>query len=253
MAKMPLLFAPPLPNDIVALHIYESPDSDVSHMVEIEVVTNVGVYPSYITQYTTNLASDVEDWFAIKWEDSGGAFSLFSSPIKGGTATLVGEIVERVLLRNPDIDENIVIQEAEGVISYIYHIDDPYTVDIDTVSRLWLTGLTTLTYIACTYDAIIEVSASASQSYTAGILSEQTGTIGVETLQNLRTLEQRTLKRMGIGGSLLGSINKRSSRLIEITQEVSAIDSSRLLSLKAIITNDLLLADIPSGIVISDG
>src|SRR5437588_11315146 len=132
MASIPLTFIPPTEPDITTLHIWESdaPDGD---FYEIDS-TPVGTYPDYIDRYVTTRANSVLDWFAIQWEDSEGALSALSAPIKGGTTTLIGEIIERVKLRAPNLNETIIVQEAEATVSYVFRVDDPYTVDLIDVN-----------------------------------------------------------------------------------------------------------------------
>lgn len=249
MASVPLSFVPPTEEGIVALRIFESDNPDTG-FTQIDRVL-AGTYPDYITRYTTPHATRVDDWFAIAWENAEGVISPLSGSIKGGTTTLVGELVDRVMLRIPNEDENIVLQEAEATVSFVYKVDDPYTVDYNTVNRLWLTELTNLTLVASQYVSVITKS-SAGEEYTAGMVSQGTpsGVIG-NVLEGLEKLEKRALKRLGIGGSLIATIVHQHDHFTFAAVKTS-FDSSRVLSARAVITEHMILRDLDSGIVISD-
>lgn len=249
--NVPLTFIPPTADDIATLHIWEGATS-AGPFFEIDS-TPVGTFPDYIREFVTTHANSISDWFAIQWEDAAGVRGNLSASMMGGTTSLIGELIERVLLKNGDLNETIALQEAEAVISYIYGVDDPYTIDIGTVNKLWLSELSNLVYVSCMYDEVIQIGALSQTSYTAGIISESSGGSNNKTvLDNLERLEKRALKRLGIGGSRIAGILWHNRRIIEITEERVGIDSSRLLSLKAEITNRILLQDIPTGAIISD-
>lgn len=250
MASVPLSFAPPTEPDIANLHIFES-DNALTGFVEIDIVT-AGIFPDYITRYTTHLASRADNWFAIAWENTEQVLSPLSAPIKGGTTTLIGELVDRVLLRSPDQDENVVLQEAEATISFVYKVPDPYTIDISTVNRLWLTELTNLTLVAAQYVYVANL-ASSGVEYTVGMVSQGVvkGDAGA-VLDALERLERRALRRLGIGGSLIGKIQERYDTGFAITAVKTTFDTSRLLSTRAIITEEIAVVDQASGHVITD-
>jgi hypothetical protein len=210
MASIPLTFVPPTEDDITTLHIYES-NLPTSGFVEIDS-TPAGVYPNYITEYTTANAASLTDWFAIQWSNAAGARSPLSAPIQGGQTTLIGEIVERVMLRarTMDLDENIVVQEAEATVAWVYKVSDPYSIDVNTVSPLWITELANLTLVASLYVNTTISSSGASSSYTAGMISEtNTATQAAQTriYDMIDKLEKRALRRLGLGGSLIASID----------------------------------------------
>lgn len=167
MASVPLDFTPPEEPNITTLHIFESP-TQTGSFTEIESVTPIGVYPNYITRYTTTVATSLDYWFAIQWEDALGALSPMSMPVQGGTETLVNKVVSRVLLRDPSVNEIIATQEAEAVIEQFYGGQDPYTVD-QNVSYSVLSGLTLITMARS-----IVMSASVTTTggkWVAGIVS----------------------------------------------------------------------------------
>src|SRR5262245_46554390 len=130
MASVRLDFTPPMLPDVTELHIEEAPTQDGT-FAEIEVVTAVGTYPNYISNYTTTFATDNNYWFRIRWETSQGVSTPYSLALQGGTKTLVQEIVDRTLLRNPTLNEIIVTQEAQAVISESFPGQDPNTIPVE--------------------------------------------------------------------------------------------------------------------------
>jgi hypothetical protein len=170
MAIVPLDFQPPEEPNIVSLHIYESAAQE-GPFIQIEEVTDIGTYPSYITRYTTSLATNATNWFGIAWEDDVGAIGPMSNPVQGGTETLVNIIVNRVMLRDPSANEIIATQEAEAVISAALDVEDPYSVDPTTLTPVQIRGLTNLT-LARSYMTQI-VNTSSTVEYTAGLVSEK--------------------------------------------------------------------------------
>lgn len=247
MAALPLTFVPPEEPGIAQLHIYESPTAD-GVFTEIETVP-AGDYPDYIDHYTTQNVVNINDWFAIAWSTVDGVISPLSSPIKGGTSTLMGELVERVLLRSPTLDERIVLQEAEATVSFVYRNPDPYSIDVTTVDPLWLTSLAELTEIATLWAATVNRGATA-QDYSAGLISER-NTIDTRTaLDNLQRWEKRILRRLGIGGSLIASIQD-SPYILGITGIKTTFDSSRILSTRKTLTDEVVVRDLATGDLIS--
>jgi hypothetical protein len=173
MASVPLRFVPPYQEELVALHILESPAQDGPY-AEIEVVTDIGSFPEYIDNYTTNLAGAVDHWFAIQWEDAKGALTEISQPIQGGTTTYLARLVDRVMLRNPNASEAVVIQEAEVVIEEILHVD-PYA-PVGTVSYRTWSGMTFLVLARVGVSELI--SGGQTESFTAGLVSMKSATTG---------------------------------------------------------------------------
>lgn len=246
MASIRLKFVPPEDSGYVTLQIYESDASDGSY--QLIDSTSAGNFPDYINEYTTDKVLSTSDWFVIQWVDNKGGSSEPSEPIKGGTATLIGEIVDRVMLRDSDLNENIVVQETEATVSYIYRVDDPYSIDINTVSPLWLTELTNLALVASLYVTVTQIS-STGQEYTAGMISERS-TANTDSLKNLDQLEKRSLKRLGIGGSLIAAIDN-GCYTTTVIGEKCITDSSRLLSTREILKTQIVARDLESGELIT--
>lgn len=202
MAKVKLDFVPPIADDITTLHIYESVLQD-GPFNEIEVVTPVGTYPDYITDYTTSNALSITDWFSIAWENVDGILGPRAAPIKGGTRTPVQEILDRVLQRDPSLSEAIVVQSAEFVISYVMNVLDPYDPTI-TMTPNQLEGITLMTMARASIQRFL-VSASSSSSYTAGLVSQKadssSSTQSLDRLIEWLTAEANRL--LGISNSLV--------------------------------------------------
>lgn len=183
MASVFLNFVPPndVP-DLVSLLIYEAPDQ-AGPFNQIETVTAIGSPGAYITSYTTDQAVNENDWFAIQWENSKGAFSTMSSAIQGGTTSVVSEIVDRVLLRDPTLKEQVVAQEAAGVVeSYCGTL----TPDPATLTYNQMSGLTLLTMARC-YVVRVASGTGTAQSWTAGLLVEKQATTAAA--QSMKTIE----------------------------------------------------------------
>jgi hypothetical protein len=232
MVAVKLDFLPPLDDDIVALKIYESSTPD-GVFNEIERATEVGTYPVYITEYTTDQAVSKSDWFAIAWENSVGALGDLSHPIQGGTTTVVGEIVSRALLRDPTLNENVLAQEAEGVV-YAYYGKDAYSPEIKPTPNEY-SGLTLLTMaraIIFTSAASMSDSGSgATASWVAGLVSMKYDT-GSTSSRTKLTVEDL----LALAARLLGIPRARIGHLVqpEIVRGMAvdfSLDQSRLLGL----------------------
>ena len=172
MASVYLRFSPPDRDDIVKLHILESSTMNGA-LTTIEEVTDIGTFPNYINDYTTDQAGNNADWFAIQWEDSKGAFTNISERLQGGTKTVVLELIDRIMLRDPSIDEELARQEAEITLSEYFRTDDPYAIDPSTVTYAEWGGLTYLS-LARIYISEILIGSNVS-GYTAGIVAQQQG------------------------------------------------------------------------------
>jgi hypothetical protein len=171
MASVTLQFQLPADPDIASLRIYESPTPDGTFTL-IEEVDEIGTYPNYITDYVTQNATNEDNWFAISWVDSGGSESDLSTPVQGGTDSVVHQIVERVYQRAPSLSKNIVIQEAEAVVEQYFGMN-PYTVPLPVSYRV-LTGLTYITMARASLSQQAHTSISSSSfadSWTAGLVS----------------------------------------------------------------------------------
>lgn len=178
--SVPLDFTPPEDDNIIALRIYEAPTKD-GPWVEIERTVDIGAYPSYISHYTTALAVNPVDWFAIAWEDDKGAVGDLSAPIQGGTETLVNKLVRRVLLRDGSLNEIIVTEEVEDVVSKIMGTTDPYDVTLaPTVDQI-----TGMTYLALARANIATILTQSSASYTAGLVSERSSAGSLQDRQKI--------------------------------------------------------------------
>jgi hypothetical protein len=162
---------------LVALRIFESAVKEGPY-IQIERVTEIGIYPNYISYYTTDTATSATDWFTIQWEDDKGALSEMSAPWQGGTDSVVAELVSRVMLRDPTIREEIAVQEAEATVSRYYNTDDPYSIT-EMPNPSELQGLTLLTLAACYItDLFVGTAGGATtvSDYTAGLVSQRSGT-----------------------------------------------------------------------------
>ena len=193
--KVTLDFTAPIDPDIETLKVWESNNPDTGFVV-IDSTSNVGEYPNYISRFTTLLATNDSDWFAISWVNAAGDESDLSAPIQGRTTTLVGKIVDRVLLRDSSLDERIVVQAAEYVISTVLHTEDPYDIALLTgITYRQLEGLTLLTMAR---SMVSEMTSGSSASYTAGLVSQKEDT-GSRTMDIVRDLIAEGNKALGLG------------------------------------------------------
>ena len=210
MAAVYLRFAPPDRDDIVKLHILESATA-TSTLNEIEVVTDIGSAPNYINEYTTILAVNAADWFAIQWEDDKGALTEISDRIQGGTRTVVLDVIDRVLERSPGLAESIARHEAEATVEWYFHVD-PYTVTEDELEdgRKY-TILQGLTHLVLARSMIVQLVQSAQlnvDSVTLGLVTMRSGssssssssTITDKQIQDLIDLAN---KELGINTSVV--------------------------------------------------
>lgn len=175
MASVRIDFIRPSDPGLVKLHIYEAATKD-GPFAEIETVTAIGTYPDYISYYTTTMATAIDYWFEIEWEDASGARTPRSIPVQGGTSSLVAQIVNRMLLRDPVLDETVAAQEAEAAISTYYNTLDPYSIDPTNVSPKILSGLTNLALVR-SYMTVVITSTGSASKWTAGLVAMDTSSM----------------------------------------------------------------------------
>lgn len=156
-----------MPN-LVKLHIFEAA-AKTGPFTEIETLTSIGVQGSYISSYTTALATSKTDWFAIQWEDDKGALTPMSAAVQGGIRSLVAEITSRIMLRDSSVNEEVAVQEAEAVVADYFGVLDPYSVDPATVSPKIKSGLSNLA-LARSY-ITKAITSSQSNKWVAGLVS----------------------------------------------------------------------------------
>lgn len=225
MATIAIDFTPPDISGIVALRIYESATKEGSY-AQIERVTDIGEFPTYISRYTTMAASSATDWFKIAWEDAGGAITIESVPVQGGTTTLIATLVNRVMLRDAFLNEAVVAQVAEAVVASVMQTEDPYDTSL-TATYDQLEGMTLL-ILARSNMHMIMTTASESDSYTAGLISikSSSNTKSQTSTDLIRWLIDEANRLLGLNYSAIMLMDD-----ISIGGAVSAWenDSSRLL------------------------
>jgi hypothetical protein len=169
MATVRLNFVPPPDLDIIELRIYEA-SAKIGPFSQIEIVTAIGEYPDYISTYTTVNATAVNHWFAIDWYDNKGGNLGMSDPIQGNAQYLISEIVSRVMVRDPSINENIIYDEAEAVLeAYLPDGTDIHSAMYDDVNAQERSGLTLLVQARCYLFDISE----GEEEYTVGLVSQR--------------------------------------------------------------------------------
>lgn len=220
-------FVPPAQDDVVALRIYES-STEGGIYSQIERTTDVGVYPTYISHYTTQNALSSTDWFKIAWEMVGDVIGPTSPPIQGGSSqTLISRVIERVMQRDGTLDESVVGQEAEGAISGYYGVDDPYDPDLTATYR----QLNGLVYLVLARSQLVKMLASASSStadsFTIGLVSAkaESGTATqVRSEAAIKKLLDMAMADLGIPLSLILELAEPTSSV-----GLTSSDHSRLI------------------------
>jgi hypothetical protein len=194
-ASVPIQFAPPndTPN-LVKLHILEA-SSSAGPFVNIDSTVEIGTYPDYISEFTTDLATQGNYWFAIQWEDSKGALSPVSEPVQGGTTTLISEIVNRVMLRRPSADELVVSQEAEAAIDDYFHTTNP---DPALVPSRVKSGLTYAVLARVQLSDIAAATSSSGASFTAGLVSMKSDSSNTSNLSDVEAMLKLASRYLGM-------------------------------------------------------
>jgi len=204
VASVYLRFIPP-PNthDLDKLHVWESPAADATFQ-KVQTFEEVGAYPDWIDFVEVTNAVNALDFFAIQWESSAGVLSELSSPVQGTKETLVGEIVDRVLIRSPLLDDNVVQQETEAVIEMVLPGIDPYTVDRSMVTYRQKSGITFLVLARSLLTTVL-VSSGNTQSYTAGLVSQTLGSSSQQqqSLKNIEQMIEWANRDLGLNTSLI--------------------------------------------------
>lgn len=201
MASIALEFIAPDMPDLAELQIYESANQSGPYTL-IETVTSIGSFGNYIENYTSTFATSLDNWFMIQWQDSKGAQSKQSTPIKGKTQLLIGRIVDRVLQRNVALSPQVVAQEAEAAIEVFFGAD-PYTVDDDNLA----TGrkyqiINGLTYMVLARTMLVRLIQTGSlQSATLGLVSFKN--ISGQQKLDIQELVDLANKELGIDQSVV--------------------------------------------------
>lgn len=115
-------FVPPDIEGMDHILIFESASS-LGPWTEIDSVIDVGIYPNYISSYSTSEATLDNGWYAIEWYDYANTPGGLSNPIRFGTETIIGDLIKRVMRRDPELDEIVVAQEAESVMEWWFNKD----------------------------------------------------------------------------------------------------------------------------------
>jgi hypothetical protein len=229
MASVHLDFVPPNQPNLETLKIWESTSVDGIFGV-IESVTPVGTYPNYLSEYTTDQATSPDNWFAISWVDDKGAETEKSAPIQGGASTLVRRLADRVLLRDATLNELVVVQTSEWAITYALDVSDPYSIADDGATYQELEGMTFLVMAHSLITTIAATSATAGESYTAGLISQKGATTSTASTDKTKLAQSL----LDLANSLLG----KNYTVVMLLEEIDPIgtgvtgfdlDQSRLL------------------------
>lgn len=217
-------FIPPSSDGLVALRIFEAPAS-TGPWSEIERTEAVGSYPNYITHYTTQLASTSQDWFSIAWEDAGGAVSAQSPGVQGGSSSLFQKVLQRVMDRDRFLDERVVAQEVEYVISTVLNTQTPFDVSL-TATIAQVQGMVYLVLARSQLVKMLTTSTEEATTVTLGLVSMKKGsgsssTLKMKDIENLIDLANGIL---GISTSVVMQLEE-----LPICYGISSSDKSRLI------------------------
>ncbi len=190
-------FMPSTLPDVASLHIEEAPDQ-AGPFTEIEMVTTVGSYPNYISYYTTQNATSLSDWFRIRWQTVDGVFTPYSGVLQGGSKTVVQEVVDRVLIRNPSMNEIIVTQEAQAVISNYFNVADPDSILVQSATPVEIRGMTNMT-LARSLVATYLAAGGTVSGYTAGLVSLKSGATGADPTKAIEALLKLAAEDLNLG------------------------------------------------------
>jgi hypothetical protein len=201
---MPLRFVPPDIENLVAMKVWEGASS-TGPFNQIDFVTAIGEYPTYIEHYTTANVGNPANWFALSWIDDKGAETALTAPMQGNVNTLVGEIVQRSRERMPGLSIQVVTQEAEGAIQVWMGEDtDPYDPSL-IASYRQKNGLTYLTIARTLLGELLMTSSV--ESATMSLVSFK-GTNTRNTLKNIDELVAMAEEDLGISGSAVLQLEK---------------------------------------------
>jgi hypothetical protein len=226
MATVTLRFTPPTDEGITKLHVYESVAIDGTYY-EVASTTSVGTYPTYIDTYVVTTATSPVGWFAIEWENSVGERSDLSASIQGGTETLVNEVAQGILLRDPSLSETIVYQEAAFVVAEVMGTNDPWSLTTEDATVRQLQGMIYLALARSIIVTTVVSSSSATSSYTAGLISEkQDSKTNQSIFDNVAKLIEMANLNLGLNTSV---VMQMEDIRMGISTSRWQIDQSRLI------------------------
>jgi hypothetical protein len=231
MARVVLNISPYEAPGAASVQVYESATVD-GPFVLVDTLA-AGVYPDYVTRIDTNLATNDADWFAVQWLAADGAeLTPLSPPIRAQAYSFVQMVADRVRQRDPSLNEDVVIQEAEGAIER-YLGKNPYAADfyldllVGTRYNV-LNGLVYLTMARSMLDRLIKTSNVTKA--TIGVVSMQSGdtTTSVKNIEALIGMANdllgltyslvMVLEDIEIGNSVRGVMWRDQSRLVLETE-----------------------------------
>ncbi len=201
-----LQFLPPDTEQVITLHVEEA-TSSAGPFAEVQTFP-AGTFPNYIDVAIVTNAASPTDWFRIRWEDSSGGLTPYSAPIQGGTSTVVGEVIDRVILRDPGVNHTIIGQEAEASVSWYYGVDDPYSILASEANPRILSGLTTLT-LARVYTGQL-ITQSTSTKWTAGLVSMDSTASSSSAWNNIQKMLEIANRELGRNVSVVALMKEVS-------------------------------------------
>lgn len=189
-----LKFLPPVDEGMVSLEVEEasSPTGPFTLIQEFPA----GTYPTYIDRALVTNALNPLDWFRIRWLDGSGNSTPYSAPILGGTTTIVAKVMDRVILRDPSVNEIVAGQEAEAAVAEYFSVDDPYSVDPARATPRILSGLTMFALARALTLRLIQTTVT-GQKWTAGLVSMDAGSMSTQSWSAIDKLIELANKELG--------------------------------------------------------
>lgn len=216
-------FVPPNDNpDLAKLLIYEGPTKEGPFtLIETVDAPAIGVYPNYISHYTTNLATALDNWFTIRWQDVKGALTPYADAIQGGTRSVVSEIVSRVLTSSPTTNEQAAAQEAAGVVEEIFGMVNP---DPTLVKQRQYSGMTLLTLARVRFREML--TGGRFDSWTAGLVSMKSSN-SASSAKEIRDIIAEAQRMLGLSTARVAQVCLPS--IAGGLSEIVSADISRLM------------------------
>ncbi len=92
--------------DLIEVDVLESSLGQAGPYIVIDTITEIGVYPEYVDQVTTENATSDTNWFMVHWKDVNNVVSQESTPVQGGT--IVSEIMASLDDINAQLDGSVI-------------------------------------------------------------------------------------------------------------------------------------------------
>ena len=140
-----------------------------------------------------------------------------------------------MILRNPSLNEIIVTQEAQAVVSQVFSTQDPNSMQVEDATYVQLRGMVNMT-LARSLIATFLASGGSVAKYTAGLVSLQSGTTGTDPTKAIEALLASANNDLNLNYSvilLMSEIDcgvKQERIAIDLTRTTIDYESETLIS-----------------------